>query len=199
MTADKSARKTSAKAAGMGAATRKPAPTGAAEAPRPAILYAELELGVLGENIGFMTRVVRTVVQQSAVMHMRESAFAPGQVTLLGLIAMNEGVSQNRIATAVVQKRSQVTVLIQDLVQRGLVDRQEMSSDRRFNSLSLTAEGKRAWKEARDRIAHHNDTVLAGLTAKERGELFRLMHKVLATYDPRTDPMARGAAADGDA
>lgn len=164
---------------------------------RPAILDAELELGVLGDNIGFMTRVVRTVVQQSAVMHMRDSAFAPGQVTLLGLIAMNEGVSQNRIATAVVQKRSQVTVLIQDLVQRGLVDRQEMSSDRRFNSLFLTAEGKRAWKEARDRIAHHNDTVLAGLSAKERSELFRLMHKVLATYDPRTDPMtgaAEGAA-----
>lgn len=190
---------TAKKTAGRRAASPATAATDVRKPPRPAILDAELELGVLGENIGFMTRVVRTVVQQSAVMHMRESAFAPGQVTLLGLVAMNEGVSQNRIATAVVQKRSQVTVLIQDLVQRGLVDRQEMSSDRRFNSLSLTAEGRRAWKEARDRIAHHNDTVLAGLTAKERGELFRLMHKVLATYDPRTDPMAAGGDGGADA
>src|SRR5262245_54333407 len=114
-----------------------------------------LKLGILRDNLGYLTRLTRNVVTQSSADFVDDLGFATGQITLLGLIAANEGVSQNDLARALLMRKSQVTGLIHDLVERGLVTRSEMS-DRRFNALALTKAGAQAWRQARERITRHS-------------------------------------------
>lgn len=139
-----------------------------------------LKLGVLRDNFGYLTRIVRNVVVQSSTEYVDDLGYATGQITLLGLIAANDGVSQNDLARALLMRKSQVTGLIHNLVERGLVTRTELNNDRRFNALSLTKAGTQAWRQARERITRHSDSVLQGLEAEERAELSRLMRKLLA-------------------
>lgn len=139
-----------------------------------------LKLGILRENLGYLSRLTRSVVMQSSAEFVDDLGYATGQITLLGLIAANDGVSQNDLARALLMRKSQVTGLLHDLVERGLVTRTEMGSDRRFNKMSLTKAGAQAWRQARDRITRHSDTVLKGLEAAEREQLARLLRKLLA-------------------
>lgn len=140
-----------------------------------------LKLGVLRDNLGYLSRVTRNVVTQTSGEFVDDMKFATGQMTLLGLIAANDGVSQNDLARALLMRKSQVTELIQDLVLRGLVDRNEAGNDRRFNVLSLTKAGAVAWRQARTRIVRHTERLQAGLEPAEREELNRLLRKLIAT------------------
>ena len=146
-----------------------------------------LKLGALEHNIGYLTRVARSAVRQSSREFVADLGFVTGQITLLGLIAANDGVSQNDLANALLIRKSQVTGLIQDLVARGLVSRVEIAADRRFNALSLTKSGAQAWRRARERITRHSDSVVKGLTEAERTELSRLLRKVIAASIPDAD------------
>lgn len=146
-----------------------------------------LKLGMLRHNMGYLTRLARNAVRQSSGDFVGDLGYATGQVTLLGLIAANRGVTQNDLARALLMRKSQVTGLIQDLVARGLVSRVEMGQDRRFNTLSLTKAGTQAWRQARQRITGHSDSVLQGLTPEERAELSRLLRKVIASNMPDAD------------
>lgn len=139
-----------------------------------------IKLGMLRDNLGYLSRMMRNVTSQSSSDYVDDLGYATGQITLLGLIAANDGIAQNDLARALLMRKSQVTGLIHDLVERGLVTRSEKGSDRRFNSLSLTKAGTQAWRQARDRITKHSDGLLAGLEPAEREELARLLRKLLA-------------------
>jgi DNA-binding MarR family transcriptional regulator len=146
-----------------------------------------LKLGVLLHNMGYLSRLARNVVRHASVQFLEDMGFATGQVTLLGLIAANDGISQNDLARALLMRKSQVTALIQDLVARGLVQREDGGQDRRYNALSLTRSGTQAWKRARQRITRHSDSVLVQLTPAEQVELSRLLRKLIAANLPDCD------------
>ena len=141
-----------------------------------------LNPGVLQDNISYLTRVVRIVIQQATPEHLGDFELIGGQLTALALIAANDGVSQNDLARAMLMKKSLVTSLLLDLVMRCFVGRSASSADRRFNALSLTPQCATLWKKASDGMVQHSDTVLSSLTSVERKELRRLLQKLIATH-----------------
>lgn len=146
-----------------------------------------VKLGVLQHNLSYLSRLARSVAKSRAAEFIGDLGFVTGQVTMLGLIAANDGISQNDLARALMIRKSQVTALIQDLVSRGLVSRVEQGQDRRFNSLSLTKLGAQEWRRARARMARHSDSMLSSLSADESAELTRLLRKVIAANLPDCD------------
>ena len=74
------------------------------------------------------------------------------RLSLLSLIGLNPGISQNDLASTVVMKKSAVTKLIGELEAKGLVIRDKPKSDRRFNALSLSLEGEALWQDLRGRL-----------------------------------------------
>ena len=146
-----------------------------------------LQLGPLRDNLGYLSRAMRTVAQQSAGDYVDELGFAAGQLTLVGLIAVNEGVTQAELARVMLIRKSQVTKLIQDLVARDLVSREEHGADRRYNTLALTEAGALIWRRAQDRIAAHSEMLLSVLDAPEREQLLQLLRKMLAAHLQHVD------------
>jgi DNA-binding MarR family transcriptional regulator len=141
-----------------------------------------LKLGALENNLGYLSRMVRNVALQSSGDYVDELGFATGQITMLGLISANSGVSQNVLAQAMLMRKSQVTGLIQDLVARGYVTRGDHDADRRINTLRLTESGQQVWRSAKARIDRHSASMLSGLEEAEQQELTRLLRKLLAAH-----------------
>jgi len=149
--------------------------------PGKANAKSQLKLGLLQHNLGYLMRVARNVVMQSSGEFVGDLGYVTGQITLLGLIAANEGTAQNDLGRALLMRKSQVTGLIQDLVARGLVERSAQGADRRFNAVKLTPAGEKAWHQARDRIGRHSASLLVEFSDAERDELLRLLRKLIAT------------------
>ncbi|KAK6021947.1 transcriptional regulator, MarR family [Ostertagia ostertagi] len=143
-----------------------------------------LQLGALEDNLSYLTRALRSVLQQTAQDHVAPLGLLPGEITVLSLVAANEGMSQNDLARALVIKKSQVTGLVRDLVERELIDCVDSVTDRRYNALSLTEQGQAVWKQAQQALKKHNGAALKVLTPDERKELTRMLRKLLAEHLP---------------
>src|SRR5258706_10809078 len=102
---------------------------------------------------------------------------SPGRVGLLFLVEANPGVTQSRLAQAVQIERSTMVGVLHALEARGLLERRR-GRDRRTNGLWLTRAGAELTLRLKRRIAAHERRVTAPLSARERGQLLRLLEKL---------------------
>lgn len=103
---------------------------------------------------------------------------SPAHAGLLRVVSLNAGASQQEVSAKLGTFPSRLVALVDDLQERGLVERHANLDDRRTYALQLTAEGRQTL-EAVGRVAReHQDALLAALNKKERGLLASLLQRV---------------------
>jgi DNA-binding MarR family transcriptional regulator len=103
----------------------------------------------------------------------------PPLFRVLNLVAAAEGRSQQAIAAAIEIPPSRMVALVDELEQRGLVERRPDPEDRRVRALFLTAKGKRCLTRGRKIAADHEEELTAGMTAVDRDRLIALLQKIV--------------------
>ena len=89
------------------------------------------------------------------------------------------GIDQNGVAARLGVERSHVSLLVEELGKRGLVERRVNGADRRARILRLTPKGDGVFDRLRGKNTAANERVLDPLTAKERELLFDLLIRVI--------------------
>ena len=89
------------------------------------------------------------------------------------------GIDQNGVAARLGVERSHVSLLVEELGKRGLVERRVNGADRRARILRLTPKGDGVFDRLRGKNTAANARVLDPLTAKERELLFDLLIRVI--------------------
>ncbi|HEX2341845.1 MAG TPA: MarR family transcriptional regulator [Vicinamibacterales bacterium] len=103
---------------------------------------------------------------------------SPPHAGILRFVNMSGGISQQALAGNLRILPSRLVVLIDQLEERGLVERRADPADRRSYALHLTDKGREAMK-AIGRVARdHQDALLASLSAEERDRLASLLRRV---------------------
>ncbi|MBT2229272.1 MarR family winged helix-turn-helix transcriptional regulator [Nonomuraea sp. NEAU-A123] len=80
---------------------------------------------------------------------------------------------------------SDMVATINELADRGLVERAPDPSDRRRNIISLTSAGKRQLRRLEKRLAECQDELLAPLSPEERQRLTELLSRLLDHHNQR--------------
>jgi len=99
--------------------------------------------------------------------------------TLLTSLSEQGSASQADLGRRLSIDRSDLHALLAELEQAGLVARVRDQQDRRRNVVTLTPAGRSALGRLDGRIDAAQDALLAPLSAAERQELIRLLHKIL--------------------
>jgi DNA-binding MarR family transcriptional regulator len=102
----------------------------------------------------------------------------PVEYTLLTLIQGNPGGSPARLAQALAVTAPNITMWIDRLVKRGLVQRSASTTDRRVQKLEVTPAGARLAEEATQLLLEGERAAFEHLSVAERGMLIELLHKV---------------------
>jgi DNA-binding MarR family transcriptional regulator len=102
------------------------------------------------------------------------------------LIALDAGSheTQGSIADTLGYDRGQLVGLLDELEQRGLVERQRDPNDRRRQLVEATAEGKRTLRRLRALSRQIEDDFLAPLDDNERAQLHALLLRLAEKHEP---------------
>jgi DNA-binding MarR family transcriptional regulator len=102
----------------------------------------------------------------------------PRQVGMLTRLAANEGRSQQAIGELMGLNPTRMVFLVDELEQKGLVERRRNPADRRSHALYLTGQGRDKLREAQQASAAHEREIVASLTDAQRTELAALLRQV---------------------
>jgi DNA-binding MarR family transcriptional regulator len=110
----------------------------------------------------------------------------PRHAGMLSRLAANQGLSQQAIGELIGLNPTRMVFLVDELEQRGLVERQRNTADRRSYALYLTAHGQDTLREIQASRKKHQDQIGASLTQAERAQLTGLLRR-LATEQGITE------------
>ena len=102
----------------------------------------------------------------------------PVEYTILTLVNENPGGSSARLAQALAVTAPNITMWIDRLVKRGLVERRPSTTDRRSQHLHASAEGARIAAVATEGLLDGEQAAFDHLSVGERSILVELLHKI---------------------
>lgn len=103
----------------------------------------------------------------------------PPLFRVLNLVDAAEGRSQQAIGQAIEVPASRMVALVDELEQRGLVERRPDPADRRVRALYLTKKGRQALTRGRKIAKRHEEELTRGLGEADRKRLLDLLQKMV--------------------
>ena len=113
--------------------------------------------------------------QESQRLYPLEVGLALSDGRCLAAVGSFEPLSVNRLAQLANLNKGQASRAAQFLVEQGLVAKGDTEGDARGVELTLTPQGRKAWRKTMDFIHRRNDEIFGGISPQERrliGDLF---------------------------
>ncbi|HKH64111.1 MAG TPA: MarR family winged helix-turn-helix transcriptional regulator [Solirubrobacterales bacterium] len=103
----------------------------------------------------------------------------PPLFRILNLIDAAEGQSQQAIGAGIQVPPSRMVALVDELEERGLVERRPNPDDRRVRALYLTRKGRTALTRGREIARVHEEELTEGMSETDRTRLTKLLQKMV--------------------
>jgi DNA-binding MarR family transcriptional regulator len=103
----------------------------------------------------------------------------PPLFRILNLIDAAEGQSQQAIGAGIQVPASRMVALVDELEERGLVERRPNPDDRRVRALYLTRKGRNALTRGREIARVHEEELTEGMSETDRTRLTKLLQKMV--------------------
>ncbi len=147
-----------------------------------------VEVSELKKHLGFWLRFVSNHVSHAFARKLLLSG-----VTVAEWVVMREMFDEGETSPGVVAERigmtrGGVSKLVDRLVGKGLVTRQERSDDRRFQSIALTAAGRRLLPRLAALADQNDEEFFHPLSARERAALVAAMKRLVEAHGLHTLP-----------
>jgi DNA-binding MarR family transcriptional regulator len=130
-------------------------------------------------SLGFLLSQVGIYAARRFSERIAEIDLYPPLFRVLNVVDAGEGQSQQAIGEAIQAPASRMVAIVDELEQRGLVERRPHPSDRRIRALYLTAKGRRTLTRGRKIAAEHERDLTRGMTDADREHLVALLGKLV--------------------
>jgi DNA-binding MarR family transcriptional regulator len=132
----------------------------------------------LDESLGYLVRKTHHAIVARLEERLAEHGILPSTWAFLRRLWDEDGLTQKELADALGLTPPTAVSALDNLEQRGLVERRLNGSDRRKRHIYLTASARILVAKLRPLATEVNDIALAELSDAEAKELMRLLHKV---------------------
>lgn len=131
-----------------------------------------------GATSAFLLTQLGTQAAMKFAERLSELGLSPPHAGILRVIGGSTGLSQQELARTLSMLPSRLVVLVDELQEKGLVERRDSLEDRRVYELHLTAKGRQALEGVARIAVEHDDAFCAALNKSEREQLQALLRKL---------------------
>jgi DNA-binding MarR family transcriptional regulator len=129
-------------------------------------------------SVGFLISQLGFFSSRRFAEALEPIGIGPREFLLLRFVAASAGQSQQALAERLGVPPSRMVALVDDLEERGLVERRPDPDDRRVRGLHLTQEGRGTLERAAQTAIEYETKLCSPLAESERDELIDLLQKV---------------------
>lgn len=129
-------------------------------------------------QIGFLLAQIGAHAAAKFSERIRPLGISPGHAGIVRILARTSGMSQRELCSKLSILPSRLVVLLDEMEEKGIVERRDDPKDRRSYSLYLTAKGQTLMTSLSEVAKAHGDALSAGLTAEECQRLGEILAKV---------------------
>jgi DNA-binding MarR family transcriptional regulator len=135
-------------------------------------------------STSFLLKRLGFAVKERTLKAYEEIGLHPYHYAILVVLDEGSRETQGSIADSLGYDRGQLVGLLDDLEERGLVERRRDPNDRRRHLVRLTSEGKKALKRLRALSTQIDDDFLSPLSEKERASLHGHLLRLAEKHEP---------------
>ena len=144
----------------------------------PGSAFAGDRAGALHDVLGFHIRLAHGAVYRHFTETFARLELTQKQVSVLWQIDLRPGISQIELGNLLQMDRASTMTIVNRLQERGFVRRRRSSTDRRKQSISLTAEGEVALAEAKNCVVQHEAWLKQRFTPDEIEKLVEMLKRI---------------------
>ena len=130
-------------------------------------------------TLAFLLSQVGIFASHRFAQQIAEIDLQPPLFRVLNIVDVAEGQSQQAIGEAIGAPASRMVAIVDELEQRGLVERRPHPSDRRIRALYLTAAGRKLLAHGRRIATEHEEELTRGMSEADRRRLTALLQRVV--------------------
>ena len=130
-------------------------------------------------SLAFLLSQVGTYAARRFAERIAAIDLHPPLFRVLNMVDAAEGQSQQAIGEAIQAPASRMVAIVDELEQRGLVERRPHPGDRRIRALYLTPEGRKVLARGRRIAMEHEQDLVRGMSAADRKRLVALLQAVV--------------------
>jgi DNA-binding MarR family transcriptional regulator len=142
----------------------------------------------LKKHVGFWLRFVSNHVSHAFARKLQQSGVTVAEWVILREMFGDDEVVSSTIAERIGMTRGGVSKLIDRLVGKALITRRERSDDRRFQSIALTASGRRLVPHLATMADQNDEEFFHPLSVSERATLIATMKKLVQAHGLQSLP-----------
>jgi len=132
-------------------------------------------------SLAFLLSQVGIHAARQFAERLEEIDLQPPLFRILNLVDAAEGRSQQAIGEAIQVPPSRMVALVDELEERGLVERRPNPEDRRIRALYLTRKGRQKLARGREIATAHEQQLTVGMAAADRERLTQLLQQIVDT------------------
>jgi DNA-binding MarR family transcriptional regulator len=136
-------------------------------------------------SAAFMLKRLGFMLKDRTMEAFEETGMTPYHHAVLALLHEDPRETQAMIADALGYDRSHLVGVLDELEERGLIERRRDPTDRRRHLVSLTKDGEKALERLRAVSKQVENDFFRPLDAKERKTLNELLLRLAREHDPR--------------
>jgi len=136
---------------------------------------------------GFMIRRLQQVSVSFFHNQLRPLNLTPLQVTVLKILAKQDGLDQASLATQAVVDTSTMKDVVHRLENNGVVTRVRGTIDKRMQLVYLTDHGELLLKQSIPLAADAAEQFLSPLSTQERNQFLTMVTRILDAHDPEPE------------
>jgi DNA-binding MarR family transcriptional regulator len=137
----------------------------------------------LAAGIAFLLSQVGAHASARFAERLAPLGLKPPHAGILGAILRADGLSQQALGERLGMFPSRLVAIIDELEERGLVERRDSPTDRRSYALYLTEAGRDALEQIGRVGREHQDALCAALDESERAQLAGLLSRIAAEQE----------------
>lgn len=146
----------------------------ARRAPEP-LPEPDLDYQMLPGFLGYQIRRTQAWIFAEFMAELGDLDLTPGSFGMLALVQANPGITQNQLARAFGIDKSTLTPALNRLEKRGLILREPLANDRRFNVLRIAPDAQARIDAFLDRVARFEGRMTARLGEEKAALLLSLL------------------------